>query len=239
MVLQQTRIILYGYMMNRDTEFTLFDMSTWERREIFHYFYHIAPTGYSLTAELDITKLLDTLKTAGIKFYPAYIWLVTRNLKMYKEFKTALVNGQPGYYNSLTPLYAVFHDDDKTFSLMWTEYSEDFNEFYEAYLKDKKNYGDNHGILAKKDCLPPENSYTVSSVPWVKFNSFAVHSYENKPYFFPSVEAGEYHTKDGKTMLPLSLTCHHAATDGYHISLFLKGLQKDADSFGQYLKQKN
>ncbi|MDD6991710.1 MAG: CatA-like O-acetyltransferase [Oscillospiraceae bacterium] len=31
--------------------------------------------------------------------------------------------------------------------------------------------------------------------------------------------------------MPLSVTCHHAATDGYHISRFLEELQKDMDSF--------
>ena len=32
-----------------------------------------------------------------------------------------------------------------------------------------------------------------------------------------------------------SLTCHHAATDGYHVHLFLQDLQKDMDTFEQYL----
>lgn len=31
--------------------------------------------------------------------------------------------------------------------------------------------------------------------------------------------------------MPLSITCYHAASDGYHISLFLEGLQDDMDIF--------
>lgn len=106
-------------------------------------------------------------------------------------FKLASVDGQLGYYNVLTPLYAAFHDDDKTFSLMWTEYDDSFPAFHTAYLADQREYGSNHGILAKTGQLPPPNAYTVSCVPWVAFEHFAVHSYEDKPYYFPSVEAGK------------------------------------------------
>lgn len=32
------------------------------------------------------------------------------------------------YFDTLTPLYASFHQDDHTFSLMWTEYRARFLE---------------------------------------------------------------------------------------------------------------
>ena len=67
-----------------------------------------------------------------------------------------------GFYDTLTPLYASFHQDDHTFSLMWTE-------------------------------------------------------------------------EGGRTRMPLSVTCHHAATDGYHVKCFLDALQADMNDFGKYL----
>ena len=65
--------------------------------------------------------------------------------------------------------------------------------------------------------------------------NFAVHSYENKPYYFPSVESGKFYEKDGRLFMPLSITCHHATTDGWHINQFLKSLQLDADRFEIFL----
>lgn len=215
--------------------FVPLDVSSWPRREQFYYFSKIAPTGYSLTVRLDVTELLHTLKAAGLKFYPVYLWLVTRNLNRQPEFRIAEKDGRLGYYETLTPLYATFHDDDKTFSLMWTAYDDDFKAFYRAYLDHQQCHGQNHGILARKDKLPPENAYTVSCVPWIPFQSFAVHSYENKPYYFPSVEAGKFTEEGGRTLLPLSVTCHHATTDGWHVSRFLEGLQSDMDHFEEYL----
>lgn len=215
--------------------FTPVDLAAWPRREVFYYFSRMAPTGYSLTTELDVTALRRTLKETNLKFFPAYLWLVTRRLNQQEEFKLAEQEGVLGTYDVLTPLYAAFHSDTKTFSLMWTPFQEDFSGFYQAYLENQAAYGDNHGILAQPQTPPPPNAYTVSCVPWVTFSHFAVHSYENKPYYFPSVEAGKIFSRDGAQLLPLSITCHHAATDGYHIHRFLEGLQEDMDGFSQFL----
>ena len=215
-------------------EFTPIDLQTWPRGQMFYYFAKMAPTGYSLTVNLDVTELKKTVKEAGLKFFPAYLWLVTRNLNRQMEFKVAEKDGVLGYFDTLTHLYASFHEDDHTFSLMWTEFRDDFRQFHQAYLENQEEFSGNHGILCQPQ-LPPANAYTVSCLPWVSFDHFAVHSYENKPYYFPSVEAGKITEKDGRLLIPLSLTCHHATTDGYHVNRFLEDLQDDMNHFQKYL----
>lgn len=118
--------------MKTKPEFTPLDLQTWERGQMFYYFSKMAPTGYSLTVNLDVTRMRAALKDANHKFFPPYLWLVTRNLNKQREFKIAEADGCLGYYNCLTPLYASFHDDDKTFSLMWTEFDDNFRNFYDA-----------------------------------------------------------------------------------------------------------
>jgi chloramphenicol O-acetyltransferase type A len=214
-------------------QFDPIDLNTWERAQHFYYFSKMAKTGFSMNVEIDITTLLNEAKVKGIKFYPAYLHSVTTGLNQCKEFKVAYCDEVLGSWDSLTPVYAVFHEDDKTFSLMWTEYHEDFSVFYQRYLSDHQQYGDQHGILAKPN--PPKSSYTVSCVPWISFKSFAVHSYGLDDYFFPTVEAGKYYEKDGKIVLPLSITAHHAVCDGYHIHLFLQTLQDLCDTSIKWL----
>lgn len=221
--------------MHREPLFTPIDLRTWKRGQQFYYFSKMAPTGYSLTIKLDVTKMKSILDKANLKFFPAYLWLVTKVLNQQEEFRIAEKDGQIGYYDSLTPLYANFHEDNKTFSLMWTKYHADFKTFYAEYIHNQEHYGANHGILAQPDLLPPPNAYTVSCVPWIQFEHFAVHNYDNKSYYFPSVEAGKFIYEDNKLMMPLSITCHHATTDGYHVSLFLEQLQMEMDQFEMYL----
>ena len=215
--------------------FTPIDLAVWPRIQTFYYFSQMAPTGYSLTVELDVTSLRQTLKQRDLKFYPAYLWLVTKNLNADTAFRLAKQGEQIGTYDTLTPLYAVFHEDDKSFSMMWTEFDPDFSAFYRAFTENQARYGANHGFLAQPETPPPANAYTVSCVPWVSFQHFAVHSYGLKDYFFPSVEAGKFIFREGKCFLPLSLTCHHATTDGYHVSQFLERLQSDMDNFALFL----
>ena len=219
--------------MKQELQFTPIDLRAWPRGETFYYFAKMAPTGYSLTVELDVTRLRAALKDKGYKFFPAYLWLVTKCLNGQPEFRLAEADGQLGCYNVLTPLYATFHEDDHTFSLLWTEYDDNFAAFHAAYLADKEKYGARHGILGRTGELPPPNAYTVSCVPWVCFQHFAVHSYESKAYYFPSVEAGKFRERDGKTLLPLSLTVHHAAADGWHVHRFLERLQEEMDHFSE------
>ena len=100
------------------------------------------------------------------------------------------------------------------------------------YLREnQKQCADNHGVLARPGEVPPENAYTVSRIPWISFQHFAVHSYENKPYYFPSVEAGKFFPQQDQILMPLSITCHHAATDGWHVQQFLETWQRGADAF--------
>lgn len=221
--------------MNHPPQFTPIDLSAWDRGQIFYYFSKMAPTGYSLTVKLDVTKMKAALDGVNLKFFPAYLWLVTKTLNLQPEFRIAEKDGQIGFYDFITPLYAAFHEDDKTFSLMWTEYDDNFSVFYDAYIRNQMLYGGNHGVLAQPGTLPPQNAYTVSCVPWISFQHFAVHRYANTPYFFPSIEAGKFIADNNRLMMPFSITCHHAATDGYHVSRFLEKLQSEADQFDKYV----
>ena len=215
--------------------FTPIDLRTWPRAQVFTYFAKMAPTGYSLTVDMDVTAMRAALKAAGLRFFPAYLWLTTRCLCEQTEFRLAEREGKLGYYGMLTPLYATFHEDDHTFSLMWTPYDEDFRRFHAAYLDNQRHYGGQHGVLAQAYRLPPENAYTVSCVPWIGFRHFAVHTDMSKPYYFPSVEAGRFEEREGRLMMPLSITCHHAAADGWHVQQFLTSWQEGEERFGERL----
>lgn len=60
---------------------------------------------------------------------------------LHKEFRTCFNDdGVLGYWDEMIPNYTIFHDDDKTFSCIWTEYSNDFHVFYGKYLEDIKKY---------------------------------------------------------------------------------------------------
>ena len=60
-----------------------------------------------------------------------------------------------------------------------------------------------------------------------------MHSFENKEYYFPSVEAGKIVNRNGELIMPLSMICHHATTDGYHIKCFIDTLNIEMDELSK------
>lgn len=201
-------------------------MHTWPRAQLFHYYTQTASTSYTVNVSMDVTILRRELKRQGYHFFPAYLYLVSKAIKHQQEFRTAVVDGLLGYWDCLTPAYPQFHEDDKTTSLLWTEYCEDFETFHGQYLADTAKHGQSHGILTSKG-IPPLNSYIISCIPWFTFNSFSLHNHGIKDYYFPSFEAGGFvKNSDGQIIMPLSVTVHHAATDGFHLKILFEELQE-------------
>lgn len=211
--------------MKSELIFTPIDRNTWPMAQAFYYYTQMAPTSYTVNVMIDVTILRNTLKKHQYKFFPAYLYLVTRAIHKQEELRVAVKDGILGHWETLTPAYPQFHEDDKTTSLLWTEYDDCFQNFYDEYLYDVKTYGSTHGILTSKG-IPPENSYIVSCIPWYTFQSFSLHNHGIKDYYIPSFESGCFTETLERIQMPLSITVHHATTDGYHLKVFFDELQE-------------
>ena len=133
------------------------------------------------------------------------------------------------------PFYPTFHSSDKSISMLWTEYSPSLFEFHNAYLENKKLYGENKGFLGIGCSIPPKNAYTISVIPWLSFASLSLTSSSHNPYFFPSIEGGKFIREDDRVIFPLSFTSHHATTDGYHVAEFYREFREKSDNFSLFL----
>lgn len=220
--------------MTKEPTFTPIDRKTWPIEQTFCYYTQMAPISYTVNVELDVTTLRNTLTDKGYKFFPAYLYLVTRAISKQAELCVAVKDSILGHWNHLTPAYPQFHEDDKTTSLLWTEYTECFSNFYKQYIQDRKKHRNTHGILTSKG-IPLPNSYVISCIPWFTFDSFSLHNHGIKNYFLPSFEAGGFVYADEKIYMPLSITVHHATTEGYHIKTFLEELQRTMNNTDEWL----
>ena len=211
--------------MKKEPLFHAIDINTWPRSEAYYYYTQMAPTTYTVNITMDVTVMRTAIKQNGYKFFPAYLFLASRAIEKQQEFRMAVKDNVLGYWEILNPVYPQFHEDDKTTSLLWTEYDDCFKTFYDSYLEDTSKYGNSHGVLSSKG-IPLPNGYIASCIPWFSFNSFALHNHGIKDYFFPSLEAGGFAENNGKILMPLSVTAHHATTDGYHLKVFFEDMQK-------------
>lgn len=204
--------------------FTPIDLTSWPRREHFHYYRNILPCGYSVTVPLDVTALWDQCREKDLKFYPAFIWCVSHTILAHPAFRMGVdAQGNPGTHDVLHPNYTVFHEDDHTFSDLWTEHDEDFSLFYENFLADLAQYGGNHGMKAKPN--QPANFYCISCVPWLDFTGYSSTVPGGSPQLFPVMTYGKFSDKDGRRTMPLAINIAHAAADGWHTARFVQDLQ--------------
>ena len=146
--------------------FTKIDLANWERREHYHYYTNQLPCSYSMTVSLDVTNLKRRVKEYGHRFYPVFVYCVSKAVNAQKEFRMGMDGeGNPGYWDQVHPNFTIFHEDDHTFSDVWTEYQEEFESFYSGMTAVMEECKDKKGVKARAG--QPANFYCISCVPWV------------------------------------------------------------------------
>lgn len=112
-------------------KFNVIDLDKWERKECFNYFMTVAKSTYTLTVNVDVTKLIKEIKLKKYRLYPVFTWIVTKVLNNHTEFKMSYNSeGKLGYYDEICPDYSVLNDKTKVMDTLCTEYNSDFNIFY-------------------------------------------------------------------------------------------------------------
>lgn len=214
--------------------FHIIDRENWNREQYFEHYLKLKCT-FSITVNVDITRLLKKLHQKGIKFYPVFIYLISKVVNNHKEFRTCFNDeGVLGYWEEMTPSYTIFHKDDKSFSSIWTDYSSDCYIFYKNYEEDMRCYANVHGLFTKGN-IPP-NAFPISSIPWASFTGFNLNINNDGDFLLPIITCGKYFNEENKVILPVSLQVHHSVCDGYHASRFLEDLQQLISNCNKWLK---
>lgn len=204
------------------------DFSTWERAEHFLYFRDRIKCRYTLNAEVDVTRLMEFRLDRGLKFFPLFLHVIMRAVNRSREFRMAYdSDGSPGWWSVVVPSYTIFHADDHTFSDIWSDYHENRMIFYDAVRADMETYREVKGAL--RTARRPPNFCSVSALPWLRFTSFSLDSWEESPLLFPLIRFGRYETRAGRTALPVAVCVHHAAADGWHTAKLFNDMQEEAD----------
>ena len=200
------------------------DFETWERKEHFKYYINLIKTNYNLTAELNINQLMEKIKEKKLKFFPTMLYCIIKAVNQNKEFRMDYdKEGNLGYWDYVVPSYTIFHDDDKTFSDIWSEYDENFEKFYTNVVEDIEKYKDIKGVKTKLG--RGDNFCPISCIPWLSFTGCANDTYSEAKMLFPVIAFGKYFKCDEMTMIPISVFVNHAVADGYHTCKLINDIQ--------------
>ena len=65
--------------------------------QYFNVHYNAVPNTYSITANIDISSLLEAVKGNGLKFYPVIIYCITTIVNRHDVFKMGYADNQIEY----------------------------------------------------------------------------------------------------------------------------------------------
>ena len=207
----------------------IIDLNTWKRSEhLLHYLNNLKNV-VSMTVDIDVTNFLQQTRESSIRFFPAFLYVVTKTVNRHEEFRMGYgPEGKVGIWDEVCPSYIVFHPDDETLTRIFTPWKDDFQMFYRSVTGDMDKHQSFRGFSI--DNVPP-NIFDVSCVPWTRYNSLDIHVFDKGTYLAPVITWGKFDTDyAGKITLPLSMQIHHAAADGFHICRFFNEVQGLCDT---------
>ncbi len=200
------------------------DMQNWERKEHYQYYINLVKAKYTITMEMDVTKLVAAIQQKHLKFYPSFLYAIIHTINQHQEFRMGYnEQGQLGYWEICHPSYTIFHKDDKTFSDIWSEYHASFAVFYQNVIQDMEQYKNIKGIKTK--ARTGQNYCPISCVPWISFTNISYDTFTENKMLLPIISFGKYHCHNDKITLPFSIFVNHAVADGYHTSKLLQDIQ--------------
>jgi chloramphenicol O-acetyltransferase type A len=199
-----------------------------DRKEFYEFF---DGTVVNVTVELDITDFLWRVKGQGIRFYPALLHCILQVVNGCEDYRYGHDEKQNlGIWDVIHPMYTVPRKNDPSFfSMAITEYQEDFDAFYQAFLLDSARASDSGKLKANETRL---DIMGITAAPGLHFSSLSFGGPGDKPPdLAPFVIIGGYREKDGRTILPVTGEFLHAVNDGYHITQFFDLLREKLESF--------
>lgn len=203
--------------------------NNWKRYNIFRHYIDNLRNVISMTCDIEITGFLDYVKKNHYRFYPGFMWAVSKIINSHEEFKLGWNDeNQVGCYDIIHPYFAHFYKEDEQCVLLFTEYNENLATFHNNFVNTLEKYKDCRAFDFKN---VPKNVFNVSCLPWIHYKSFDIHVFDEGKYLAPVVTWGKYTQADDKVIIPLSFNIHHAVADGFHLSRFFIELQEYMDSF--------
>lgn len=202
------------------------DLNTWKRREHFEFFKNFSSPFWTVTVQLDCTKLYQKAKANNRSFYLSCLHAVLRAANQTPALRIRIEDGKPVQYDRIH-IFPTFPREDGTFGCAFFEFKEDLDEFSAAARAKENALKQKPGFCPDPEGERPDAIY-FSALPWIHFTALvSEHNGSNRG--IPNMTVGKMAEHDGKRTLPLSVAAHHAVADGKDVGEFLERLQQFFD----------
>lgn len=191
------------------------DMTNHPRRAQFDYFRTFANPYASVTVNCDITPLLPAAKENG--FFLTVLYCAVNAANAVPELRRRIRGDTVVEYDNCISSHTVALPGEN-YCYCALDCKKPFAEFI-PYAKAEVERAKAERSLDDGD--DPDRLFFVSCLPWLRFTGLQL-PVPNPPDSNVRITFGKYFTQEGKTLLPVNLTVHHALADGIHMAKFFE-----------------
>ena len=211
--------------------YKVIDKETYYRKGVFRHFTEDCACSTSMTARIDATDLVRHSKETGTRFYINFLYILSKVLNSREDYRMGYLRETDELicYDVINPIQYIFHEDTETFTLVYTEYDEDYEKFYAAALRDAEE--------AKKtreygfDIMNHPNWFDASCIPWLSYDSMHLELPDVHMFFAPVVNWGKYKEENSRLVMPVTVRLNHAIADGYLVANVFRLLEQEIGGF--------
>ena len=213
--------------------YKLIDRETYYRKGVFRHFSEDCKCSTSMTARIDVTELESFSRRTGTKFYINFLYILSKVLNSREDYRMGYLwqTEELICYDVINPIQYVFHEDTETCTPVYTEYSEDYEKFYDAAVRDVEEAKKTREYLLDMENHP--NWFDASYISWLSYDSLNIELPDGYLFFAPIINWGRYREEHGRLLMPVSVRMNHAIADGYLIAKVFHLLEQEIASFSK------
>lgn len=202
------------------------DPKNWERGEIFDLFSACDHPFYSVSFELDVSRLYHLTHETGQSFYYSMAYLVTTAMEGVEAFRMRIRGGQIEVVDELIPSCTDLMPGSETFVIVTLPHGNNMAEF----CRQAKEKAAGQTYLFDREMERLDTLVYISCLPWFPITGFVTERNLEPDDCIPRVTWGKYQKDGGRVRLNLTLDLNHRTIDGVHAGKFYQLLQSSIDA---------
>ena len=198
------------------------DLSNDPRRAQFDYFRNFRDPYVSVTVPVDITRLRER----GTPLFLSYLWCAIRAANAVPELRRRIDGDRVVEYDRCLSSHTVALPNG-SYCYCTLDCEKPFDEFL-PYAQAETERAKRTASLT--DGADAAQLFFVTALPWLPFASLSLPVPE-PPDSNVRISFGGITEQNGRSLLPVNLTAHHALADGIHLSRFFAAMQERIADF--------
>ena len=215
------------------------DKTKYYRAGVYRHFTEDCKCSTSMTARIDVSRLVEYSKRSGTKFYINFLYILSKVLNSRDDYKMGYIwdTEELICYDKINPTQYVFHEDTETCTQVYSMFYERYEEFYKSALKDVEAAKKTRSYGLDMENHP--NWFDASYISWLSYDSLNIELPDGYLFFAPIINWGKYREENNKLLMPVSVRLNHAIADGFLVANVFRLLENEIEIFCNERSLKN